>query len=211
MKITIQAIILIISLVSFSQETLKGEYCSIPLGESDVTCIKFKKDNLFEYKIVGCLGVSAIGSGKFELKGVDLNLIFDNKEPLFRSKIKITEYESKSEKEIKLQFKIHDENGFYIPANIIRLKDQKQFIFDEFNNVFTVDKNSTKGTYRIEFIGYETVEIEIENNNDKIIEIHLYPSEAKVISETKMIMKWERINENEYKTGPNSWNRFKKM
>ncbi|WP_250433172.1 hypothetical protein [Hanstruepera flava] len=211
MKNIFQVIILLTAVLTFSQEKLIGEYCSIPIGESDVTCIEFKKDNLFKYKITGCLGVSKMGSGKFELKNGSLNLFFDKKNQIPRSTTKITEHESKSEKEVKLQFKIKDENGFDIPANIIRLTNQKHFSFDEYAKVFTIDKNSLKANYKIEFIGYETVDIEIENNTDKMIEIQLFPTQAKIISDTKIIMKWEKINDNEFQTGTNLWDRFKKV
>ncbi len=211
MKNIFQVIILLTAVLTFSQEKLIGEYCSIPIGESGVTCIEFKKDKLFKYKITECLGVSTIGSGKFELKDGSLNLFFDKKDQVSRSTIKITENESKSEKEVKIQFKIKDENGFDIPANIIRLTDQKHFIFDEYTKVFMVDKNSLKANYKIEFIGYETVDIEIENNTDKMIEIQLCPTQAKIISDTKIIMKWEKINDNEFQTGTKLWDRFKKM
>lgn len=211
MKNIFQVIILLQAVLSFSQEKLIGEYCSIPIGESGVTCIEFKKDKLFEYKITGCLGVSAIGSGKFELKDGSLNLFFDKKDQIPRSTIKITEYDSKSEKEVKLQFKIMDENGFDIPAYIIRLTNKKHFIFDEYTKVFRVDKNSSKANYKIEFIGYETVVTEIESNTDKMIEVQLFPVQAKVISDTKVILKWEKINNNEFKTGLNMWDRFKKV
>ena len=136
-----------ISIVTFSQEKLIGKYCSIPLGESDVTCIDFKKNNQFDYVVSGCLGISSIGSGKYELKNNNLNLIFDKTEQTSKSKIQIAENETQSEKESNLKFNIVDENGFELPANVIRTSDRKHFFFDEPNRTFIVDKNSPKAKY----------------------------------------------------------------
>jgi hypothetical protein len=210
MKTILQTIILLISIVTFSQEKLIGKYC-LTIGEGDATCIDFKENNRFEYEVSGCLGVSAIGSGKFELKNEKLNLIFDKAEQVSKSKIKITDSKGESEKEVKLQFKVKDENGIDIPANIIRTSDRKHFFYDELNKVFIVDKNSPKANYRIEFIGYETLELDINNSSDKIIEIDLFPAQAKVISDKEISWKWEKVNENEFKTGTNFWDRFKKV
>ncbi|SOS52758.1 conserved hypothetical protein [Tenacibaculum dicentrarchi] len=211
MKIILQTIMLLITITTFSQEKLIGKYCSIPIGESDVTCIDFKENNRFDYFVSGCLGVSAIGSGKFELKDEKLNLVFDKAEQVSKSEIKITESKAKSEKEIKVKFKVKDENGIEIPANVIRTSDRKHFFFDELNKVFLVDKNSPKANYKIEFIGYETLELEIDNSYDKIIEIDLFPAQAKVISDKEISWKWEKVNDNEFKTGTNFWDRFKKV
>ena len=110
------------------------------MGESDVTCIDFKENNRFTYMVSGCLGVSTVGSGKFVMKDEELNLIFDKAEQISKNEIKITESKAKSEKEVKLEFKIKDENGIEIPANVIRTSDRKHFFFDELNKVFIVKK-----------------------------------------------------------------------
>jgi len=64
MKKILQITILLTSILTFSQEKLSGKYCSIPIGESDVTCIDFKQKNQFEYSVAGCLGTSHIGTVK---------------------------------------------------------------------------------------------------------------------------------------------------
>ncbi|KJD35347.1 hypothetical protein PW52_09580 [Tamlana sedimentorum] len=203
MKIILLTIILLISIVTFSQEKIIGKYCSVPIGESDVTCIDFKEKNRFAYVVSGCLGISTTGRGKFELKDEKLNLIFDKAEQVSKNEIKITEFKVKSEKEVKFEFKVRDENGIEIPANILRTSYRKHFFFDELNKVFIVDKNSPKANYRIEFIGYETVELEVDNNTDKIIEVNLFPSQEKVISDKEITLKWIKVNETEFKTGTN--------
>jgi len=210
MKPILQTIILLISLVTFSQEKMNGEYC-LTFGEGDATCIDFKENNRFDYVVSGCLGISAIGSGNFELKDENLKLIFDKAEQNSKSIIQIAETETQSEKEINLEFEIKDENGIELPANVIRTSDRKHFFFDELNKIFIVDKNSPKAKYRVEFIGYETLEFEIDHKTDKVINIILFPAQAKVISDKEIIMKWKKINDNEFRTGSNSWDRFKKM
>jgi hypothetical protein len=210
MKPILQTIILLISLVTFSQEKMNGEYC-LTFGEGDATCIDFKENNRFDYVVSGCLGISAIGSGNFELKDENLKLIFDKAEQNSKSIIQIAETETQSEKEINLEFEIKDENGIELPANVIRTSDRKHFFFNELNKIFIVDKNSPKAKYRVEFIGYETLEFEIDHKTDKVINIILFPAQAKVISDKEIIMKWKKINDNEFRTGSNSWDRFKKM
>jgi len=210
MKTILQTIILLISLVTFSQEKMNGEYC-LTFGEGDATCIDFKENNRFDYVVSGCLGISAIGSGNFELKDENLKLIFDKAEQNSKSIIKIAETETQSEKEINLVFEIKDENGIELPVNVIRTSDRKHFFFDELNKIFIVDKNSPKAKYRVEFIGYESLELEIDHKTDKVINIILFPTQAKVISDKEIIMKWKKINDNEFRTGSNSWDRFKKM
>ena len=157
------------------------------------------------------LGISSIGSGKFELKDENLNLIFDYNEPVSGSEIEITESKAESEKEIKLKFIIRDETGFEIPANVLRTTDRKHFFFDEVNKIFNVDKNSPKAKYSIQFIGYETVDLEINNKTDKVINIRLLPKRIRVVSEEELVFKWNKINNTEFKTGSNLWDRFKKV
>ena len=210
MKQILQTILFLISLVIFSQEKMNGEYC-LTFGEGDATCIDFKENNRFDYVVSGCLGISAIGSGNFELKNENLKLIFDKAEQNSKSIIQIAETETQSEKEINLEFEIKDENGIELPANVIRTSDRKHFFFDELNKIFIVDKNSPKAKYRVEFIGYEPLELEIDHITDKVINIILFPAQAKVISDKEIIMKWKKINDNEFRTGSNSWDRFKKM
>ena len=129
------------------------------------------KGKIWNGKFEGISGYFKKFSGKFELKDESLNLIFDKTEQVTKSKIQIIETKAESKKKIKIEFDIKDENGFELPANIIRTSDHKHFFFDEVNRIVAVDKNSPKAKYRVEFIGYETLELEIDNITDKVIKI----------------------------------------
>lgn len=196
--------------MAFSQEKLSGKYCSIPIGESDVTCIDFKENNHFEYSIAGCLGISDIGTGIFELKNETLKLIFDKKEQPVLNKVEIIEVKSNSEK-VDFKFNIKDENGFELYAQI-REKGKNEYI-DLYDKVNTIkfSKQKLKVTYEILSIGYESVELELSHNSSKNIEIKMFPVVAKVISEKVFILNLIKRNEKEFKIGPNIWNTYRKI
>ena len=211
MKPILQTIILLISLVTFSQEQMTGEYC-LTFGEGDATCIDFRENNRFDYVVSGCLGISAIGSGSFELNDENLKLIFDKAEQNSKSIIQIAETETQSEKEINLEFKIKDENGIEIPANVIRTSDRKHFFFDELNKIFIVEKNSPKVKYRVEFIGYETIELEIDHKTDKVITIILFPAQPLLISDKELNWELTEFNKNGFSIGNKPYgNQFLKL
>ncbi len=95
----------------YSQVQLYGKYCSIPLGESDVTCVDFLENNRFKYLVSGCLGLSSIGEGRYELKNSTLKLFFNKIEQQIKSKVSITESPSISNQEVTFEFNIKDQNG----------------------------------------------------------------------------------------------------
>ena len=210
MKKILQIIILLTSILTFSQEKLNGKYCSIPIGESDVTCIDFKENNHFEYSVSGCLGISRIGTGNFELKNEILKLTFDKKEQSTRSKVKITETKSSSEK-IEFEFIIKDENGFKLYAHIREKGEKKYFDLYEKENKIELQKKRLKVTYELFSLGYEFIEIELNHNSSKKIEIIMFPPQAKVISEKVFEWKLTELNEEEFKTGTKIWNTFRKI
>ena len=210
MKKILQIIIFLTSIMAFSQEKLSGKYCSIPIGESDVTCIDFKENNHFEYFIAGCLGISHIGTGLFELKNETLKLIFDKKEQSTRSKVKITETKSSSEK-IEFEFIIKDENGFKLYAHIREKGEKKYFDLYEKENKIELQKKRLKVTYELFSLGYEFIEIELNHNSSKKIEIIMFPPQAKAISEKVFEWKLTELNEEEFKTGTKIWNTFRKI
>ena len=189
MKMILQTILILISIVTFSQEKMAGKYCSIPIGESDVTCIDFKEDNRFDYEVSGCLGISAIGTGIFEFKDKNLKLIFDKKEQILKSGIVITENKSESEIETEFKFDIKDENGFEIPIFIMRLSDSEYFRIDEITQNIKVAKYSPSEIYRISFPGYEVIDLELDSKTDKKIDINLFLVQPLLISDKEM--NWE--------------------
>ncbi|MCG8755531.1 hypothetical protein [Tenacibaculum finnmarkense] len=210
MRKILQIIILLTSIMTFSQEKLSGKYCSIPIGESDVTCIDFKKNNLFEYSVSGCLGTSQIGTGIFELKNETLKLKFDKKEQASKESIKITEIKSSSEKTVEFEFIIKDENESPLYVNIVDISNVSGFEISEEKNKIEFEKKNLKVKYRILSLGYASIELELEHNSSKKIEITMYPVQAKVISEKVFEWNLTELNENEFKVGTEIWNTFKK-
>jgi hypothetical protein len=210
MKKTLQFIILLTSIITFSQEKLSGKYCSIPIGESDVTCIDFKKNNRFEYSVSGCLGTSHIGTGIFELNNQTLKLTFDKKEQPPRSIVNVKEVKSNSEN-IEFKFVIKDENGIPLYANVVEQPNVKAFEIYEEHNTFNAEKKNSKVKYQILSLGFEIVELELEHNSSKLIEITMFPAQAKVISEKVFEWNLTEINGGEFKTGPKIWNTYRKI
>jgi hypothetical protein len=211
MKKILQIIILLTSILTFSQEKLNGKYCSIPLGESDVICIDFKDNNHFEYSVSGCLGISQIGTGIFKLKNEILKLTFDKKEQLTKHKVKIIEIKSSSEKTVEFEFIINDENNLPIYANVIEKIYDRGFEVYEEGKKIKVDKTNSKIKYEIRSLGYGTVKLELNHNSNKKIEITMMPDQPQVISEKIYEWKWSELNKQEFKTGPKPWNKFRKI
>ena len=211
MKKILQIIILLTSILTFSQEKLNGKYCSIPIGESDVTCIDFKENNQFEYSVSGCLGISQIGTGIFELKNEILKLTFDKKEQLTKHKIKITEIKSSSKKTIEFEFIIIDENNFPVFASVVEKPNVRRFEIYEEKNKIKVEKKNSKIKYEVLSLGFGTVELELNHNSSKKIEIKVFPVQPKVISKKVFEWKWSELNEQEFKTGPKFRNKFRKI
>jgi hypothetical protein len=211
MKKILLKILLFISIVTFSQEKLKGKYCSIPIGESDVTCIDFKEKKRFDYVISGCLGDSEIGSGIFELKNDILKLIFDKKKQTYKSLIKIKEFKPKLEEKVSFKFKITDESDYSLYANVVKKRGNIDFGTFETNIEISQNKNDSIAEYRIFSLGYELVELELDNKTDKVIEIKLSTFQPKLISEKTFTWSLIEIKKNEFKTGKEFWNTFRKI
>jgi hypothetical protein len=211
MKKILQIIIFLTSILTFSQEKLSGKYCSIPIGESDVTCIDFKENNNFEYSVSGCLGTSHIGTGIFNLKNKTLKLIFDKKVQPAKNQVKINEIKSSSEKSIEFVFIIKDENELSLYVNIIEKPNVRRYEIYEEKNKIEVEKKNSKVKYEILSLGYGIVELELEHNSSKIIEVTMFPVQAKVISEKVFEWNLTELNENEFKVGTKIWNTFRKI
>ena len=212
MKKILQTIIFLITISSLSQGKLVGKYYSIPIGESDVTCIDFKKDNRFDYITSGCLGVTDIGSGIFKLKNKELKLYFDKKEQSFKSKVQIKKLLSKSKKQIKLEFNIKDEfNQPFLFIDLIRKSDKKEFSITSKSNIITLPKKNTTEEYQVYFIGYEPLVIKLDHNTDKVIDVVLFEAHAKVISEKIFTFNLIELNQKQFKVGKNTWDSFRKI
>lgn len=210
MKKILQIFILLNSIFSFSQEKLSGLYCSLPIGGADVTCIDFKSNNRFEFSNSGCLGAENIGSGNFELRNKTLVLKFDKTQQTKKSIVNVEEMKSNNDK-VEFEFIVKDENGAPHYVMIYEKPYKSKYDIVEDGNKIVVDKRDAKVKYEITSIGYETLELDLNQNSSKRIHITMFPAQPKVISDK--VYEWDltEINEDEFKTGPESWNTFTKV
>ncbi len=123
----------------------------------------------------------------------------------------ITEIKSSSEKNIEFEFVITDENQNPLYANIIEIPNVKGFEISEENNKIEIEKKNSKIKYKILSLGYDSLELELEHNSSKKIEIIMFPAQARVISEK--VFKWNltELNKNQFKVGKEIWNTFRKI
>ncbi|MDG1572498.1 hypothetical protein OZ410_09235 [Robiginitalea sp. M366] len=202
---------ILITKTGYSQSTLEGKYCSVPIGESDVTCVNFLENNRFKYNVTGCLGVSSIGEGRYELKRSSLKLIFDKKEQLINSKVDIRSKPSMSDKEVKFEFNIKDQYGGPIFVFATDKTNGKDIGIDYEENKLILPKSDEKVIYEIHSVGYPSVELELDKNSDKVIDIILYEGQPQVISESTVKWNLTEMKSNEFKIGKEYWNTFRKV
>ncbi|MGV8944930.1 MAG: hypothetical protein ACOH1N_00750 [Lutibacter sp.] len=183
----------------FSQEKLKGNYCTISIGESDVTCIDFKENNRFVYRTSGCLGTYRYGIGKYNIKNSSLTLLFDKSDKEFRSEIKTSKLENVNNDSIVHSFKIIDENGIKIPSVTI-FKKTGDFEFDENisdengNILFRYLNNRVNEDYEVEYFGYENFKFKIDNRKSYEILIKLSLSKPTWINGEQHIYEFNIVN-----------------
>lgn len=204
-------VFMLFSTVLYPQVELYGKYCSIAIGEADVTCLDFLEDNRFKYVVTGCLGVSRIGEGRYELNKATLKLLFDKIERPPLSKVEIAEKPSISNQEVTFEFNIQDQYGQPIFVFATEKGSNKDVGIDYEENKLVLRKSNEKITYEIHAVNYETVEVELSKDSDKIIEITLYERPPMIISEQTFRWKLTSIEANEFKIGMEYWNTFKKV
>lgn len=191
-------VIILIFVVNFSiiaQESLIGQYCTIPIGESDVACYSFKKNQQFEFKISGCLGISNYGKGNYSIKNGLLLLNFDNGKGTKNSQVSFKDIIETSKDSIIIKIKISDLNGFGVPAKIYpKEMDLMDFDFeknyaDTDGNWIWKDKKDIKlRNFIISNIGYEELELPLDMGKSQNIKIVLVPPSPDSIS-SKELMK----------------------
>lgn len=210
MKPILTALLSIFSYSLFSQVSFGGKFCSTSLGEGNVTCIHFKENNQFEYQVSGCLGVSHVGSGKYNLRDSTLILHFKKQEQSIKSKVEITEKPKLSELPAKFHFKIFDLNGDFIsPIWIKRESDNKYFTQNEGSDGVIIEGNLTNEEFTISFIGLETVDIKLDSKTDKLIKIYLAEAQPLVISNKIMKYKLSKMTPYSFSVADNILDRFK--
>ncbi|WP_435139257.1 hypothetical protein [Formosa sp. A9] len=184
--------LILLFLVNFSinaQEKLIGNYCTIPIGESDVTCYSFKENQQFEFKISGCLGISTYGKGNYSIKNKQLLLNFDNGKGSQNSRIVFKKLKETSQDSITLKLKVSDVYGIGIPAKIYpKEMDLMDFDFEKNyadingNWIWKNKKNSESKHFVISENGYAELEFAIDLEKSQEIEIVLAPPSPNSIS-----------------------------
>ena len=206
MKSTLYILIILISFKIYPQAKLEGKYCSIPIGESDVICIDFQENNRFEYKRSGCLGLASFGEGSYELKNSTLRLNFDKKEQNLKSKVSITEKPSLSDHNVVFEFNIKDRYGIPLFVFVSEKGNDKDIgIYPEENKIILPKSNQTV-TYKVIAVGYEIVELSLQQLTGKVIDIVLFEPQPKPISEQTISWELSEIKPDGFKTGEEFWN-----
>lgn len=180
MKKILLIIFLIFQIQIYSQDKLIGRYCTILIGESDVTCIDFKENNRFVYRTSSDLGTYKYGIGKYKLKNSSLTLSFDKFDKEFKSEIMTSKIIKVNNDTIVHRIKLIDENGEKMPSVTI-YKETGEFEFDENisdengNIVFRYLKNQVNENYEVEYFGYERFKFQIDTKKsyESIIKLAL--------------------------------------
>ncbi len=209
MKKVIKVIFIFISIISYSQEKLNGKYCTFPPAEGDVICLTFKENNKFDYSVTGCLGLSHVGSGNYELKDKALMLNFDKNDGPKRNKVTISQLESKSPTSVEFEFFAKNENGSPLVLDIFESESDKKYELDNQNNTIQVEKSDSFVNYKIFAIGYETEKLELKQNSSKKIEITMFEAGPVVISEKVYNWNLAELTEKGFKTGTETFEKLK--
>jgi len=183
------------------------------LVENNTICVTFIENNKFEYIHSGCLGINIQGHGVYSISNSLLVLKFDKNTTEVKRNVSIEELKRDSKKDINLEFEIKDPYGTKVWMDIIRLSDSTSFRIDEIEPSIKVIKSAEIDTYRIQFIDYETVDIELNHNSDKKIKVQLVERGPTIISNKEIIY---NLSENKLefyndKNNPYGLNIFKKV
>ncbi|WMI65457.1 hypothetical protein RBH94_15500 [Aestuariibaculum sp. YM273] len=196
MKRTIIIITLLFSFSLIAQEKLVGEFCTIPIGESNVACYNFIENNNFEFMVSGCLGISTYGKGKYILNNDKLLLNFDSGKGIENSSITFKNLSEISKDSVTVKLKVTDLNGIGIAAKIYP-KEMDLMDFDFEKNYADVDGNwilkDKKGNglkyFVISEVGYVELEFAIDMAKSQEINIVLAPPSPDSISSKELFKK----------------------
>jgi len=189
MKRTVIIIILLFSFSVSAQEKLVGEFCTIPIGESDVACYNFIENHNFEFTVSGCLGISTYGKGKYTLNDDTLLLNFDSGKGSENSSISLKNLNTISKDSIIVKLKVTDQNGTGIAAKIYP-KDMDLMDFDFEKNYADIDgnwiwkdkKDNGLKYFVISEVGYVELEFAMDMGKSQEINIVLAPPSPDSIS-----------------------------
>jgi hypothetical protein len=200
MKKILLIILLLFQITLFSQEKLKGNYCTIPIGKSDITCFDFKENSRFLYSISGCLGTEKYGNGTFKLENSILILTFDNiiiKD--LSKKIQTSKIDRIHNDSIIHKFKFIDIDGEKIKGvNLLRKTEEFNFsgeIANEKGEIrFSYLSENVNENYEASLIGYETLKFKLPNDENYEIIIVLEKPKPILINGEKKIYEFEKVD-----------------
>ena len=203
--------ILVFVFISCGTKKLQGIYCHSFNGGDDSTCLTFKKDKTFTYETAGDLGIYWTGKGKYNLEKKILELRFDKDSVIQKSTVTTEDLSFRDDKEadsVGLIFKVYDGFNKGIPfygATIYEESDN--YSYSKENNVnrngaLTLTKAASNKTesYKIGFLGYETVKVDLDHNTTKEIKVTLYPAQPQIISDTTLTYTLKKVEKDSFLT-----------
>ncbi|MEN2283130.1 hypothetical protein AAGF08_13385 [Algoriphagus sp. SE2] len=166
---------------SFAQKKLEGKYWLKSSKIIDVySQYEFSKDGTFTLETGGDLGPEFYGHGKYTLSKDSLILNFSSSQDSIKSSILIKKEESALINDsVEFKFKFYDlENEMDLPATIFKFfedKSKNKYFQSNVNGVCNIflPKGKEIQTYTISLLGYESFELELENDSSKTITIGL--------------------------------------
>ncbi len=167
--------------VQVSGPQLKGTFCTIPLGEGDVSCIEFKNDNRFSYRNSGCLGLNSYGEGNFEIIKSKVILTFDDVVVEPNSDVYIENRPPIDENWLNLEFEVLDKEGVSIDHATVAVKDEDIKVYRS-TEYIPIPKSTDSTTCFISALGYETLELKIDQLTSKYVKINLGDYRPKLIT-----------------------------
>ena len=195
----------------FTQQPISGIYCSLPIGEADVTCVDFQDEDRFKYEVSGCLGISHIGVGTYELNGTLLKLKFESQKQTLRSKATIISKEPHQAEAVEFTFNVKDQFGMPISVSLRDQENGIDFNISHEENRIVVPKKNFRVVYEIYSLGYETVPLELDHMTDKTIDVILYDAQPILISEKTYRWRLKEITSEGFKIGEDLWSTFIKI
>jgi CarboxypepD_reg-like domain len=163
-------ILTLITVSTYGQKTYTGTYFTTKkdIGfESDI--FQFEKDGSFRYIFFTCTG-TGLGKGKYEItKGDSLRLQFTDCIACEEFKEIETFSDSSDNLEIDLQIVAWEDNSGIAGANVYFPKAQTGTVADQNGNArFIMPRLSETQMLRIQFVGYDPLDIEIPKQTSRV-------------------------------------------
>ncbi len=172
MKTYFLYILCFFSLLEVKGQKLKGTFCTIPLGEGDVSCIEFKNDNRFSFRNSGCLGLNSYGEGNFEIIKSKVILTFDDVVVEPNNDVYIENRPPIDENWLNLEFEVLDKEGVSIDYATVAVKDEDIKVYRS-TEYIPIPKSTDSTICYISAVGYETLELKLDQLTSKYVKINL--------------------------------------